>query len=218
MASARRPPAGVLLTDTTFKLQVIAADCAGTQALVPGEVKLGALPCGDGANDVCVWGPSAGSVTVPLRRGDDAARTRRRVLARQCSPRGLRVRRRRDGAARPVLAPATDRCRRAVARARHGRVRVDGADWPGLTLDELVIYELHVGTFSEEGRSPRRAAPRRAPRARRHRDRAHARRDVPRRARLGLRRRSTHTPRTRRTAGRRSSRASSMQRTPPDSA
>ena len=23
--------------------------------------------------------------------------------------------------------------------------------WPGVALDELVVYELHVGTFSEEG-------------------------------------------------------------------
>jgi maltooligosyltrehalose trehalohydrolase len=24
-------------------------------------------------------------------------------------------------------------------------------DWPGLVLDELVIYELHAGTFSDTG-------------------------------------------------------------------
>ena len=55
---------------------------------------------------------------------------------------------------------------------------------------ELVIYELHVGTFTREGTFAA-AIPhlRRARRARRHRDRAHAGGRVPGRARLGLRRR-----------------------------
>ena len=61
---------------------------------------------------------------------------------------------------------------------------------PELDPAELVIYELHVGTFSDEGTCdgadphlPRPA------RARRDGDRAHARRHLPRQPRLGLRRR-----------------------------
>ncbi len=64
-----------------------------------------------------------------------------------------------------------------------------------MPLDELVIYELHVGTFTPEGTFD--AAIPRLPelaRARRDGDRADAGRDVPRRARLGLRRRLTFAP------------------------
>ena len=60
---------------------------------------------------------------------------------------------------------------------------------PSLELESLVIYELHVGTFSPQGTfdgvDP---APARAARARRHRHRADAGRDVPRQPQLGLRR------------------------------
>jgi maltooligosyltrehalose trehalohydrolase len=115
------------------------------------EVNLGALPRGDGTNDVCVWGPSAGSVavragreTTPLERdgeywrgsfsGDDY------VLVA-------------DGTEWP------DPCSRRQPEGVRGPSRVldtgafawSDADWPGLSLDELVIYELHVGTFSDEG-------------------------------------------------------------------
>ena len=60
---------------------------------------------------------------------------------------------------------------------------------PALALEELVLYELHVGTFSRDGHVRRRdPAPRRAARARRHRDRADAGGDLPGQPRLGVRR------------------------------
>ena len=48
-------------------------------------------------------------------------------------------------AAQPYGVRGASRGRRSVA------IRLDGLGWRGLTLDELVIYELHVGTFTEEG-------------------------------------------------------------------
>ena len=98
----------------------------------------------------------------------------------------------------------------AVARGRDP----GGRPAAGSRSNDLVIYELHVGTFTDEGtfdgvdRAPRRAA-----RARRDRDRADAGRDLPGRPRLGLRRRLPRTRRTRPTAGRRASRGWSTPRT-----
>jgi maltooligosyltrehalose trehalohydrolase len=112
---------------------------------------LGAVPRGDGATEISVWAPAARRVAVradgdvELERdgdwwtgtfdGDDY----RLVVD--------------DGEAWP------DPCSRWQPAGVSGPSRVldsstfewrDDA-WDGLSLDELVIYELHVGTFSEEG-------------------------------------------------------------------
>ena len=112
--------------------------------------RLGAVPCGDGTADVCVWAPGARVVSV--RADEDVA----------LEPDGecwvgrfrgddyvLVV----DGEEWP------DPCSRWQPTGVTGPSRVldtgtfrwsdDG--WAGVTLDELVLYELHVGTFSEEG-------------------------------------------------------------------
>ncbi len=118
---------------------------------VPGEVDLGAVPNGDGAVDVCVWAPScasvavrAGAETTPLERDGEYWRGtftgEEYVLVA-------------DGKEWP------DPCSRWQPEGVRGPSRVvdtsafewTDADWHGLKLDELVIYELHVGTFSEEG-------------------------------------------------------------------
>ena len=116
---------------------------------------------------------------------------------------------------RPVLARAAGRAARAVARPRPTRLPLDGGARSPSRSSELVIYELHVGTFTPEGTfDARDPAPRRElARARGDRDRADAGRDVPRRARLGLRRRAhvRAAPRLRR--ARTASRASSTPRT-----
>ncbi|HEX3453270.1 MAG TPA: alpha-amylase family glycosyl hydrolase, partial [Gaiellaceae bacterium] len=112
--------------------------------------RLGAVPRGDGSVDVCVWAPPARSVGV---RSDEVV---------ELAPDGeywtgrfagndyvLEV----DGAAWP------DPCSRWQPRGVRGPSRVldtgafDWSDdgWHGVSLDELVLYELHVGTFSEEG-------------------------------------------------------------------
>ena len=117
----------------------------------PGETRLGAFPRGDGTNELCVWAPTPGRVAVrangtetPLERdgehwhgsftGDDYL-----LLA--------------DGEAWP------DPCSRHQPEGVRGPSRVvdtgafarPDAARPGLALDDLVLYELHVGTFTPEG-------------------------------------------------------------------
>ena len=97
---------------------------------------------------------------VRRRRPPARAGRRRRLSAARSTARPgddylLRARRRR-GARRPVLALPARGHPRAVARRRH-RARSSGrAGLAGCALDELVIYELHVGTFTPRGRSTRR--------------------------------------------------------------
>ena len=79
----------------------------------------------------------------------------------------------------------------------------DGAS-PGVPLAGLVIYELHVGTFTPEGTfDARDPAPRPLARAGHHRDRADARRRLPRHARTGATTASTLRARSPPTAARR---------------
>ena len=98
---------------------------------------------------------------------------RRRALPDPCQPLAA------GGPARPV------------AGARPGAFDVDRrATGSPPAVGDLVLYELHVGTFTRRGHvRGRDPAPARAARARRHRDRADAGRRVPRPPRLGLRRR-----------------------------
>ena len=112
--------------------------------------RLGAVPCGDGTVDVCVWAPGAQAVSV---RSDEEVALDRDGECWAGSFSGddylLVV----DGEAWP------DPCSRWQPEGVTGPSRVldTGAfewsdeGWEGLTLDELVLYELHVGTFSEEG-------------------------------------------------------------------
>ncbi|HEU5244713.1 MAG TPA: alpha-amylase family glycosyl hydrolase [Gaiellaceae bacterium] len=112
--------------------------------------RLGAVPCGDGTAEVCVWAPGAGSVLV---RSDEDLELERdgefRVGRFSGDAYHLVV----DGEAWP------DPCSRWQPEGVTGPSRVldtaafewsDGS-WSGVPLDELVLYELHVGTFSEEG-------------------------------------------------------------------
>ena len=112
--------------------------------------KLGAVPVGDGTVEVCVWAPAARSVSVraegefALERNGDCW-----VGAFTGDDYLLVV----DGKAGP------DPCSRWQPAGVTGPSRVldttgfewsdDG--WDGVSLDELVLYELHVGTFSEAG-------------------------------------------------------------------
>ena len=118
------------------------------------KTSLGALPLGPDVAGFRVWAPSAGSVAVSLR-GEE----------HELAEAG-------DGmweaelAARPgedyrfVLNGADawpDPCSRWQPEGVRGTSRIldtnrfEIADGPGLRLEELVVYELHVGTFSSEG-------------------------------------------------------------------
>jgi maltooligosyltrehalose trehalohydrolase len=110
---------------------------------------LGAVPLGDGRTSFRVWAPEAESVSVlgqELERGEYW----------ECeldAPPGTDYRFEVDGSEWP------DPCSRFQPEGVRGPSRVvdtGGFDWhdegwPGLRLDELAIYELHVGTFSDEG-------------------------------------------------------------------
>ena len=114
--------------------------------------RLGAFPGGDGRAEFRVWAPSAGTVDVatggaryeleravdgtwsvelPAGPGDDYVYVvEGRELPDPCSrsqPVGV------EGPSRVV------------------DTRLDIAPGPSLRLEELVLYELHVGAFTEEG-------------------------------------------------------------------
>jgi maltooligosyltrehalose trehalohydrolase len=103
-----------------------------------------------------VWAPHAHEVAVridgrdhPLARGDDGV-----FETRLASPAGTDYAYVLDGGA-----PLPDPCSRSQPLGLGSPSRLvdlsslswSDADWPGLSLDELVVYELHVGTFSEAG-------------------------------------------------------------------
>jgi maltooligosyltrehalose trehalohydrolase len=111
---------------------------------------LGALPTA-GGTAFRVWAPDAASVSVlgrGLERDDDGIWHGDLDL-----PAGSDYRFALDGAEWP------DPCSRCQPEGVRGPSRVvdtgafewsDG-EWQGLSLEELVVYELHVGTFSAEG-------------------------------------------------------------------
>jgi maltooligosyltrehalose trehalohydrolase len=113
---------------------------------------LGAIPAGRGLVDYCVWAPERSSVAVragggehPLTRADDGTWSGR-------APGGDYLYVLDGGDALP------DPCSRFQPEGIRGPSRaVDATEFAiaprerALPLEELVIYELHVGTFSAEG-------------------------------------------------------------------
>jgi maltooligosyltrehalose trehalohydrolase len=118
-----------------------------------GQRLLGALPAGDGTTSFAVWAPSATDVAVrvdgadePLAQGDGGFWTGA-VEAGPGDDYLFVV----DGEAWP------DPASRLQPEGVRGPSRIvdtgsfEIARGPELPLDELVLYELHVGTFSPEG-------------------------------------------------------------------
>jgi maltooligosyltrehalose trehalohydrolase len=118
-----------------------------------GQRLLGAVPAADGTTAFAVWAPSAADVAVrvdgadePLAPGDGGFWSGE-VEARPGDDYLVVV----DGEAWP------DPCSRFQPEGVRGPSRVvdtasfEIAPGPELALDELVLYELHVGTFSLEG-------------------------------------------------------------------
>jgi maltooligosyltrehalose trehalohydrolase len=112
--------------------------------------RLGAVPYEDGTTEVCVWAPSAGSVAVRSDEEIELERDGECWVGRFSGDDYLLVM---DDEA------WADPCSRWQPEGVRGPSRVldtaafewndDG--WDGVALDELVIYELHVGTVSKEG-------------------------------------------------------------------
>ena len=112
--------------------------------------RLGAVPCGDGTAELRVWAPACERVSVRADGEVALERDGEYLLGRFTGDDYVLVV---DGAAWP------DPCSRWQPEGVNGRSRVldtrafewgDG-DWDGVALDDFVIYELHVGAFSEEG-------------------------------------------------------------------
>jgi maltooligosyltrehalose trehalohydrolase len=111
------------------------------------------MPRADGSTDFRVWAPNASSLAVRVHGDDhelerDGEAWHGNVAARAGDDYVYVLD---GGQALP------DPCSRSQPEGVCGPSRVvdtgsfEIADGPGLTLDELVLYELHVGTFSDEG-------------------------------------------------------------------
>jgi len=112
--------------------------------------RLGAVPCGDGTVEVCVWAPGADSVRVRAEEEVELERDGECWVGRFTGDEYVLVV---DGETWP------DPCSGWQPEGVTGPSRVldtaafewsdDG--WRGPALDDLVLYELHIGTFSKAG-------------------------------------------------------------------
>jgi maltooligosyltrehalose trehalohydrolase len=119
------------------------------------ERRLGAVPLDGGEACFRVWAPLAQAVAVRLRGEDHVLRdaghgVHERCLAASAGEEYWIVL---DGA------PLADPCSRWQPEGIRGPSRVldtrafawSDHDWSGIALEDLVLYELHVGAFTEEG-------------------------------------------------------------------
>jgi maltooligosyltrehalose trehalohydrolase len=115
---------------------------------------LGAVPLGDGTVDLRVWAPTAQRVEVELGRRRHELEAQDDGFHGGSVPGG-------DGDHYRFFLdggdPLPDPCSRFQPEGIRGPSRVvdtsrfEIADGQGLRLEDLVVYELHVGTFSREG-------------------------------------------------------------------
>jgi maltooligosyltrehalose trehalohydrolase len=121
----------------------------------PWQRPLGAHPQSDGLTELRVWAPRAERVAVRVRGVEHALRPEGRGVyaARMEAAHGDRYEVVLDGTAWPDPAsrhqPEGLRGPSAVVDPR--TLKWTDAGWGGVALSDLVIYELHVGTFTEEG-------------------------------------------------------------------
>jgi len=117
---------------------------------------LGATPRADGSTEFRVWAPNASGVDVrlgdqrhPLSSVEDGYFAA--VLAALDGERYSFVL---DGHASwpdPCSGAQPDGVRGDSAVIDHAAFEWTDAEWTGVTLEQLVLYELHVGTFTEAG-------------------------------------------------------------------
>jgi maltooligosyltrehalose trehalohydrolase len=124
-------------------------------ALLPFEHRLGAFPLGDGRAEFRVWAPAAEEITLRLegsdRSLDHAGHGVYEAVAETLpgADYGYTV----DGTFHP------DPCSRWQPEGLRGPSRLldaaafewTDAGWAPPGIDDLVLYELHVGTFTAEG-------------------------------------------------------------------
>jgi maltooligosyltrehalose trehalohydrolase len=122
----------------------------------PLRRRLGAVPLGGGSVELRVWAPAARSLAVDLADGRHELEPAGDGLYEARFPAT-------DGDEYLLVVDGAETYPDPCSRAQPHGVRgpsaiVDPAGfawtddaWQGVSLDELVIYELHVGTFSDEG-------------------------------------------------------------------
>jgi maltooligosyltrehalose trehalohydrolase len=122
---------------------------------LPWEEPLGALPQGDGTTTFRVWAPRASRVEVELGGRREALAGDMGVFTGRLSATpGDRYRYVLDGGE-----PLPDPCSRFQPEGVRGPSEIvdpsawtwTDEGWGGLDPDGLVVYELHVGTFTPEG-------------------------------------------------------------------
>lgn len=121
------------------------------------DERLGATNLGGGRCHFCVWAPLARQLAVmldgrnvPMERGE---RGYYRVTVEGVTP-GARYRYRLDGEKErpdPASRFQPEGVHGPSAVTDPGAFRWHDARWAGLPLERLVLYELHVGTFTPEG-------------------------------------------------------------------
>ena len=190
-----------------------------TLVVYPWEHPLGARPLRDGRGEFRVWAPRAGTLSLEV-----AGRSYELDAAGHGVFEGVVSARPGDDYVYVVDGERfPDPCSRWQPEGLRGPSRLfDARALPGAAdsfaaprLEDVIIYELHIGTFSQEGDVRRRdPAPRPAGRARDHRDRGDAGRRVPPAPAVGAMTASTCRPPSPATAGRRDSPSSSPPPTP----
>jgi maltooligosyltrehalose trehalohydrolase len=122
----------------------------------PFEGRLGAIPHDDGTAALTVWAPHAGSIEVhtgsvahPLEAAGDGLH--RGPFPGQAGDRYLLAVDGSEAYPDPCSRHQPDGVRGPSELVDPGTFEWTDAAWQGLSLDDLVIYELHTGTFSEEG-------------------------------------------------------------------
>jgi len=117
---------------------------------------LGAVPRGDGTVELTVWAPNARTLDVHTSNGTHPLARDDGDVFKGSLPGGAG-----DHYLLALEGAETypDPCSRFQPHGVRGPSEVvdpgafewTDSEWQGVTLDELVVYELHVGTFSEEG-------------------------------------------------------------------
>ncbi|ALC15344.1 maltooligosyl trehalose hydrolase [Desulfuromonas soudanensis] len=138
-----------------------AADIPSAGGIPPWQLDLGATCLDNGRTRFRVWAPKADSLsvvlfsaetsrTLPLKRDEEGYFS---GTAGETAPGDLYLYRFEDGTERP------DPASRSQPRGVHGPSRIvdpsshpwEDGEWEGLPLEDYLLYELHVGTFTMEG-------------------------------------------------------------------
>jgi maltooligosyltrehalose trehalohydrolase len=126
------------------------------RAAPSGFPALGAFPDGEGTTAFRVWAPAADTVEVAIDEQRHAMRAANdgvfeAHVAADVGSDYTFVIDRRERRPDPWSRSQPEGLRGASRVVDPARLRGETPGWAGVALDDLVVYELHVGTFSPEG-------------------------------------------------------------------